>query len=172
MRGRGLAHVLHLFYPVSVNASDDILPASPGHRIARGIARLLRSLDHAVLPEFVPAPGLRVDLISLSASGEIWIVECKSSRADLLSDRKWHGYLEWGDRYFWGVEPGFPRDLLPADGGLIVADSYGGEIAHMPPPARLAGARRNRLIRDIARVAALRLQTVSDPQGVSGGVCG
>ena len=66
-----------------------------------------------MVEEFVPAPGLRVDVMALGPRGEIWVAECKSSRADFTSDAKWAGYLEWGDRYFWAVDEAFPTDLLP-----------------------------------------------------------
>lgn len=151
-------------------ATDPILPPMPGQRLARGVARLLVSLDHAVLTEFVPARGLRVDLISLGPRGELWIVECKSSRADFTCDRKWQGYLDWCDRYFWAVDGDFPTGLLPDETGLILADPYGAEIRRMAPEARLAGARRNRLMRDFARAAALRLQRLQDPETLSAGV--
>ncbi|MBU3030289.1 MmcB family DNA repair protein [Paracoccus sp. XHP0099] len=141
----------------------------PGQRLARGVARLLHSMDHAVLTEFVPVRGLRVDLISLGPKGEIWIVECKSCRADFIADRKWQGYLEWCDRYFWAVDEVFPLDLLPDGTGLIMADPYGAEIRRMAPETRLAGARRSRLMRDVARVASQRLRMLTDPEGVSGG---
>ena len=139
----------------------------PGQRLARGVGRLLRSLDHAVLSEFVPARGLRVDLMSLGPRSEIWVVECKSSRADFTSDRKWQGYLDWCDRYFWAVDADFPADLLPEGTGLILADPFGAEIARMAPETRLPGARRNRLMRDFARAAALRLQAAADPGAFS-----
>lgn len=148
--------------------NEPCLPVMPGQRLARGTGRLLRSLDHAVLTEFVPVRGLRVDLISLGPKGELWIVECKSSRADFQSDRKWQGYLEWCDRYFWAVDGDFPVELLPEDTGLIMADAYGGEITRMAPETRLAAARRTKLQRDFARVAALRLQGLCDPDGFSG----
>ncbi|MEO1910120.1 MAG: MmcB family DNA repair protein [Paracoccus sp. (in: a-proteobacteria)] len=145
------------------------LPGMPGQRLARGTGRMLRSLDHAVLTEFVPARGLRVDLISLGPKGELWIVECKSSRADFQSDRKWQGYLEWCDRYFWAVDGDFPIDLLPQDTGLIMADAYGADIVRMAPETRLAPARRTKVQRDFARAAALRLQGLCDPEGLSAG---
>lgn len=144
---------------------DPFLPDQPGFRLARGVARMLRSFDHAVLCEFVPARGLRVDVISISPTGEIWIVECKSCRADFTSDRKWQSYLEWSDRFFWAVDGAFPDDLLPADTGLIRADAYGAEIMRESPLTKMAGARRSRLMRDIARVASIRLQALTDPQG-------
>lgn len=143
------------------------LPPMPGQRLARGVARMLRSMDHAVLTEFVPIRGLRVDVISLSPKGEFWIVECKSCRADFATDRKWQGYLDWCDRYFWAVDSEFPSDLLPDDTGLIMADAYGAEIQRMAPETRLAGARRTRVLRDFARAGALRLQGLTDPESLS-----
>lgn len=145
------------------------LPPMPGQRLARGTGRLLRSMDHAVLTEFVPARGLRVDVISLGPKGELWIVECKSGRADFRSDRKWQGYLEWCDRYFWAVDDDFPTDLLPEDTGLIRADAFGAEILRMAPETRLAGARRVKVQRHFARAAALRLQGLCDPDAVTAG---
>ncbi|MCS5602051.1 MmcB family DNA repair protein [Paracoccus sp. (in: a-proteobacteria)] len=147
-------------YPTDAND----LPALAGQRLARGVARLLRSMDHAALTEFVPARGLRVDVISLAPGGDLWIVECKSSRADFASDRKWQGYLEWCDRYFWAVDHDFPVELLPPETGLICADPYGAEIQRMAPETRLSGTRRARMTRDFARAAALRLQNLADPR--------
>ena len=149
---------------------DTLLPPMPGQRLARGVARLLRSMDHAVLTEFVPVRGLRVDAISLSPKGEFWIVECKSCRADFASDRKWQGYLDWCDRYFWAVDCDFPSELLPEDTGLILADPYGAEIQRLAPETRLSGARRSKVLRDFARAAALRLQGLTDPESLSASV--
>ena len=135
----------------------------PGQRLARGVARLLMAMDHAPLLEFVPAPGLRVDVISITPQGEIWIIECKSCRADFVGDRKWQGYLEFCDRFFWATDCDFPAELLPDESGLLVADPYGAELTRMAPLTRLAAARRSRLLRDVARVAACRLIRKNDP---------
>ena len=135
----------------------------PGQLLARGVSRLLLGLGHAPLCEFVPAPGLRVDVVSVAPGGEIWIVECKSSRADFAADRKWQSYLDWCDRFFWAVDAGFPCEILPDDGGLILADSHGAEIGRMAALSRLAAARRARLLRDVARTAVVRLLRNSDP---------
>ncbi len=149
----------------AASLGDASLPALPGQRLARGVARLMRELGHAPLLEFVPAPGLRVDVAALTASGELWIVECKSCRADFTGDRKWQGYLAWCDRFFWATGCDFPTELLPAESGLILADAYAAELVRMPPPSRLAGARRARLLRDFARCAAWRVQALNDPAG-------
>ncbi|MEP4197639.1 MAG: MmcB family DNA repair protein [Aliishimia sp.] len=135
----------------------------PGQLLARGVARHLISHGFACLEEFVPAKGLRVDVIALGPKGEIWIVECKSSRADFMSDHKWDGYLEWCDRFFWAVDEEFPTDLLPEGSGLMVADAYDAEILRMAPEAKLAGARRKALLHKFATHAARRLQSLRDP---------
>ena len=123
--------------------------------------------DFVTLEEVVPTPGLRVDVMALGPKGEIWVVECKSGRADFRTDRKWQGYLDWCDRFFWAVDAGFPTDLLPQGTGLILADGYDAEILRMGPETPLAGARRKMMVQKFARHAALRLQALRDP-GLSG----
>ncbi len=136
----------------------------PGQRLARGVARHLTSHGFVSVEEFVPARGLRVDVIGLGPKGEIWVIECKSSRADFQSDSKWQGYLEWCDRYFWAVDLEFPTELLPDETGLIIADSYGAEIIRMGPEAKLAPARRKKMIQKFATDAARRLLALRDPR--------
>jgi hypothetical protein len=139
----------------------------PGQLLARGVSRHLLGHDFVTLEEVVPAPGLRVDVMALGPKGEIWVVECKSGRADFLTDRKWQGYLEWCDRFFWAVDADFPTDLLPQGTGLILADGYGAEILRMGPETPLAAARRRVMVQKFARHAALRLQALRDP-GLAG----
>lgn len=136
----------------------------PGQILARGVCRLLASHGFATVEEFVPDRGLRMDVMALGPKGELWVVECKSSRADFQSDSKWQGYLEWADRYFWAVDSEFPTDLLPEESGLIIADGYGGEILRMPEATKLAAARRSKLTRKFAFHAARRLQALRDPK--------
>jgi hypothetical protein len=116
------------------------------------------------MTEYSPIAGLRVDVMALGPKGEIWVIECKSSRADFMSDRKWHRYLDWCDRYFWAVDASFPRDLLPEGHGLILADAHWAEIAHLPDEHRLAGARRAAVTRGFARAAARNLLWLRDPR--------
>ncbi len=136
----------------------------PGARLARGVSRHLRDRGFACLTEFVPAPGLRVDVIGLGPGAEVWIVECKSGRADFAADRKWQGYLPWCDRFFWAVDAGFPADILPEGAGLIRADAYGAEIEREAPATPLAGARRRALALRFGRTAAERLAQILDPK--------
>lgn len=135
----------------------------PGQKLARGAARLLRDLGLETLEEYVPEKGLRVDLIALGPKSEIWIIECKSSRADFMTDHKWQSYTDWCDRYFWAVDSDFPTDLLPEASGLIIADEYDGEIVRMPAEERLTAARRKKIVHGFARVAARRLLDLRDP---------
>ncbi|MCA0995823.1 MULTISPECIES: MmcB family DNA repair protein [Roseobacteraceae] len=140
------------------------IPLMPGQLLARGVCRHLASLGFAVVEEFTPERGKRVDVMALGPKGEIWVVECKSSRADFMSDGKWEGYLDWCDRYFWAVDEAFPTDLLPEGTGLIIADAYDAEVLRMAPEVKLSGARRNALIRRFAIHAARRLQALRDPE--------
>ncbi|KQI68943.1 hypothetical protein AN189_08875 [Loktanella sp. 3ANDIMAR09] len=140
----------------------------PGQVLARGVSRHMRSHDFVTVEELVPTSGLRVDVMALGPKGEIWIVECKSSRADFMSDGKWQGYLDWCDRFFWAVGPDFDTDLLPDDTGLIIADGYDAEIVRMGLETRLAPARRKVMVQKFARHAAMRAQAARDPGFVSG----
>ena len=135
----------------------------PGQLLARGVSRHLASYGFACVEELVPTRGLRVDVMALGPKGEVWIVECKSSRADFASDHKWQGYLEWADRFFWAVDEHFPTDLLPEDSGLIIGDAYGAEIIRMPDETKLAAARRKVMIQKFAFHAARRLHILRDP---------
>ena len=138
-----------------------------GQRLQRGVSRALLGLGFATVEEFIPDAGLRVDVIGLSPKGEIWIIECKSSLADFRSDGKWQGYLPWCDRFFWAVDTDFPREVLPKETGLILADAYGAEVMREAPHAPVAAARRKALTLKFARHAALRLQGLRDPGGIS-----
>ena len=141
----------------------DLASLMPGQRLARGVCRHLRSHDFMTIEEFTPERGKRVDVMALGPKGEIWVIECKSSRADFTSDGKWDGYLEWCDRYFWAVDDGFPTEMLPSDTGLIIADAFDAEILRYGPETKLAAARRKALTLRVARLAAMRLQGMRDP---------
>ncbi|MFY0634695.1 MAG: MmcB family DNA repair protein [Vannielia sp.] len=136
----------------------------PGQLLARGVCRHMRSFGFVTVEELVPTPGLRVDVMALGPKGEIWVIECKSSRADYMADHKWQGYLEWCDRFFWAVDEAFPTELLPAETGLIIADPYDAEVIRMGPESKLAAARRKVMVGKFARHAALRLQALRDPR--------
>ena len=133
--------------------------------ICRGVARLLRMHAMAAVAEVSLANGRRADLAAVGAGGEIWIVEIKSSIEDFRTDGKWPEYRDFCDRLFFAVAPAFPRDILPADTGIIVADRYGGEIVRDAPEHKLAGARRKAMTLRLVHTAAWRLQAAIDPEG-------
>ena len=145
-------------------AHDDLQTFQPGQLLARGVARLLSGYGFVSVEELVPARGLRVDVMGLGPKGEIWVVECKSSRADFQSDHKWDGYLEWCDRFFWAVDAQVPSELLPSETGLIIADAYGGEVIRMGPEEKLPAPRRKVMVQKIATTAARRLHGLRDPE--------
>ena len=149
---------------------DDTIQSQlmPGQKLARGVCRHLRQHDFVSVEELTPTSGLRLDVMALGPKGEIWVVECKSSRADFQSDHKWQGYLEWCDRFFWAVGPEFPTELLPEDTGLIIADAFDAEIVRIGPEAKLTAARRKVMTQKFARHAATRAQAARDPQAVYG----
>ena len=160
-----------LFIFCSYLGMDDITPLNslmqPGQLLARGVCRHMRSHGFVTVEELVPTRGLRVDVMALGPKGEIWIIECKSSRVDFQTDNKWQGYLEWCDRYFWAVDTEFPTDLLPQETGLIIADSYGAELIRLGPETKLAAARRKVMVHKFATHAARRLHSLRDPDARS-----
>ncbi|MEK9936545.1 MAG: MmcB family DNA repair protein, partial [Rhodobiaceae bacterium] len=72
-------------------------------RITDAIARMFVERGDACLREFTLRTGRRVDIIAIDSGGRITIIEVKSSRQDFLSDRKWHEYPEWADRFYFAV---------------------------------------------------------------------
>lgn len=146
-----------------VDLHPSVSTLQPGQLLARGVTRHLASHGFACVEELVPTRGLRVDVMALGPKGEIWVVECKSSRADFTSDSKWQGYLEWADRFFWAVDSDFPTELLPDETGLIIGDGYGAEIIRMGPETKLAAARRKVMVKKFAMTAARRLHVLRDP---------
>ena len=133
-------------------------------RIARGVMRHFAQIGMHSLNEFSPARGLRVDIITLGISDEIWIVECKSGQSDFKSDKKWQNYLDWCDRYFWAVDGKFPIDILPSNTGVIIADAYDASIIREAPLKKLSAARRKKITKSIAIIACNRLLTHTDPK--------
>ena len=142
---------------------DTTLQLMPGQLLARGVCRHLLTYDFVSVEELVPTSGRRVDVMALGPKGEIWVIECKSSRADFQSDHKWEDYLEWCDRYFWAVDQDFPTEILPSNTGLIIADAYDAAIIRMGPETKLAPARRKSITQKFARHAARRAHSSRDP---------
>ena len=146
--------------------------------VARGIGRLFARNDIWCLAEVPLKNGRRADLMGIDAKGLIVIVEIKVARADLLGDSKWTDYLDFCDRFYWGLPPGLDRAVLegeayrPETCGVIVADGYDAEILRPAALDPLAAARRKTQVEQLARIAMRRhmalidpLCTAHDPQG-------
>lgn len=136
--------------------------------IARGIGRLFARNDIWCLPEMPLRCGRRADLMGIDAKGHVIIVEIKVSRADLLGDGKWTDYLDYCDRFYWGLSPQLDRApletaaFLPDHCGVIVADGYDAEILRPAPLSQLAAARRKVEIERLARASLRRLVNLGD----------
>src|SRR5262245_53610638 len=137
-------------------------------KIARGTTRLLHSFGLSVVSELPLASGRRADLVALGTSGEIWIVEIKSSVADFRADQKWMDYRIHCDRLFFATTVEVPCEIFPKDTGLIVADAFGAEIVCGAPEHRLHASTRKSMMLAFARAAALRLSALADPDGPYG----
>ena len=133
--------------------------------IARGTARLLRSLGFACIGELALPSGRRADLVALNERGEIWIVEIKSSVEDLRADRKWEDYRAHCDRLFFAFTQEMPCELFPKDTGLIVADAYGAHMVCDAPEHRLPAPTRKLMMVRFALTSAQRMSRLADPQG-------
>jgi hypothetical protein len=138
--------------------------------VARGTARLLHALGRCVVSELGLPSGRRADLVALDAGGEFWIVEIKSSVADFRADEKWQDYRAHCDRLFFATCMEVPCEIFPKDTGLIVADAFGAQLICEAPEHRLAAATRKSMMLLFARAAALRLQSLADPNGPYGDV--
>lgn len=152
-----------------VNSDQDPLIVIDGRQseaaaaLQRGVCRTLRAYGHSVVTELPLSNGRRADVVGLSASGDITIVEIKSCLADYRADGKWHDYLDYCDRLYFAVAADFPSEVIPVHAGLILADRYGAELVREPQEDRLTAARRKTMMLRFARAAALRLQHHLDP---------
>jgi hypothetical protein len=144
-------------------------PSFPERALAirRATARLCLRLGWAPLHEVALPNGRRADILALRPDGCFACIEVKSGFRDFLTDLKWHEYRAFSDELFFAVDVDFPRELLPADTGLIVAGGLEAELLRDAPAHPLSGARRRALMRHFALLAAARLATLEDPAGVA-----
>lgn len=125
--------------------------------LARGVARMLADMGYSCVQELILANGRRADVAALGRKGELALVEVKSGLADFRADQKWPDYMEFCDAFYFAVSPRFPREILPQDAGLIVADAYGGAIIREASWQKLSAARRKAVMLRFAHCAAGRL---------------
>jgi hypothetical protein len=171
--GLAIDNVPDLFQRTAMasNASDRILvpDARRALAVARGICRLFARNDLWCLTEMPLRNGRRADLMGIDAKGQVVIVEIKTARGDLLGDAKWPDYLDFCDRFYWGLPPELDRACLeggefrPDCCGVIVADEYDAEIVRPAPSQPLAAARRKVEVERLARTALRRQLVGLDP---------
>jgi len=144
--------------------TEDLAGRERAPAIVRGVGRILSDLGYSVIREVSLATGRRVDVMGVNRRNRIAIVEVKSGPADFLSDSKWQEYLEFCDLFYFAVAADFPRELLPAEPGLIVADRYGGVVLREAPESAVAPSRRRAITLRFALHAADRLRRLEDPE--------
>ncbi len=149
--------------PRSAETGDGSDSANLGPALARGVCRALMERGAGTLTEFTLRSGRRADVIALDRDGRFTIVEVKTSPADFRSDGKWPEYLDFCDRFFFAVPESFPRELLPREHGVMVADAYDAQILRPSAERSMNAARRRALILRFARAAAQRLTRLNDP---------
>ena len=132
--------------------------------IARGVCRLLGDMGYAGLLEFKLRTRRRVDVIGLGRAGRFVIVEVKSSLGDFRTDRKWPEYVDYCDTFYFAVDRDFPVIELPAEYGVIVADSYTAAVLRPAPERPLNTTRRKAQTLKFALSAAERLGAALDPR--------
>ncbi len=135
--------------------------------IRRAAARLCLRLGWAPLHEVSLPNGRRADILALRPDGCFACIEVKSGPRDFLTDLKWQDYRECADELFFAVDIDFPRALLPAETGLIVAAGLEAELLRDAPQHPLTGTRRRAMLHRFALVAAGRLANLEDPGGVA-----
>ena len=135
--------------------NEDILTT---RRITDAIARSYYGQGDGVLREFRLNVRRRVDLITMTNKGLITIIEIKSSPEDFRSDKKWGEYIEWADRFYFGVGDNFPIDILPKEHGIIKTDGFDCHEARPSPVNKLNGSRRNTLVRNMAKASMRRIE--------------
>ena len=147
-----------------MDASSIVSAANPAiddaAALARGVARMFALRGFSCVAELSLANGRRADLLALGPKGELTVIEIKSSLADFRADAKWPDYVGFCDTFFFAVGPRFPRDLIPEEAGLIVADAYGGEILRPAPERPVKPARRKAVTLRFAHAAANRVNGV------------
>ncbi|MEC9344412.1 MAG: MmcB family DNA repair protein [Pseudomonadota bacterium] len=156
---------------VEFNASNPLVDGRQSERalaIRRGVVRLFREAAITVVAELPLASGRRADLVGLDGRGRFHIVEIKSSIGDFRADSKWPDYLAHCDCYYFATHPEVPQDIFPETEGLIVADSWGGEIVRESRDGKLAGATRKAMMLRFARAAAGRLERVIEHHEAAG----
>jgi len=143
-----------------VSTASELDPVA--RAVARGTCRMFDALGFGTLTEFRLPYGRRVDVIALGADGGFVIAEVKSCAADFRTDRKWREYLPFCDRFYFAVPAEFPLEILPADCGLIVADSYDAVIRRESKTLTMSPQRKRHQLLRFAQTASGRLHRLTE----------
>jgi hypothetical protein len=139
-------------------------PATVTAAVTRGICRWLDDQGFAALTEFNLANRRRADVVGLSATGSILMVEVKSTPEDFRGDAKWLEYLPYCDAFAFAVPAHFPWQILPEQCGVIIADHHAAMVVRTAPHHPVASARRKALTLRFALAAGQRLRNIVDPR--------
>lgn len=137
-------------------------PLRRAAEICRGTLRLMGQMGYYGVTEMTLANNRRADIAAIGPSGDIWMIEVKSSIQDFKSDTKWREYMDYCDRLSFAVGADFPHELIPSEAGLIVSDAFFGAVIREAPENRLSPARRKAVTLRFGRLAAARLSGISD----------
>lgn len=132
--------------------------------LARGLSRHFALLGQSAIAEVILPNGRRADLMVLSRTGEIAIVEIKSSVEDFMTDRKWRDYRAYCDRFYFASHVGVPEAIFPTEAGFMLCDAFGAEIVRESERTPLPAPTRKALVVGLARLAMTRLTTLADPE--------
>lgn len=149
------------------NPADPPAPAARTLAVCRAASRYCAQLGWAPVTEMPLPNGRRADILALRPDGGFAVIEVKSCARDFLTDGKWPEYRDYCDRLYFAVDLDFPRELIPEEVGLLVADGPDATLLRDAPEHRLAAARRKALLHRYAVTAAGRLAALQDPVGLA-----
>lgn len=131
--------------------------------IRRATARLCLLLGWSPLHEVTLPNGRRADILALRPDGAFICIEIKSGERDFLTDGKWPDYRDYADALYFAVDADFPRDILPAEAGIIVAAETVADLLRDAATHAITAPRRRSLTHRFATLAATRLAIADDP---------
>ena len=105
-----------------IDMAEDLQRDVVTRQVCRGVGRLVRTLGFSSLNELPLPNGRRADIVALSASGDIWIIEVKSSVEDFRADQKWPEYREFSDQLYFAVRVALGSKLLPDEKAFFLLD--------------------------------------------------
>lgn len=142
-------------------------PAARTLAVCRAAARFCGMRGWAPVSEMPLPNGRRADILALQPDGRFVVIEVKSCARDFLSDAKWPEYRDYCDRLYFAVDLDFPREIIPDEVGLLVADGHDATLLRDAPAHALSPARRKALLHRYAVTAAGRLAALQDPAGLA-----